>query len=367
MPRIDIVKKVRISSSGRARQLEGLFDVPRKEQSIVEWHGDLAIDSDEWNVGLIIGPSGSGKSSILQYLFGKSADLKWKAMSIIDDFDSKKSMTDISEVCRAVGFNTIPSWLRPYSVLSNGERFRVELARRLLEQNPIIMDEFTSIVDRQVAKIGATAVQKYARKKKLRFIGASCHYDIVDWLQPDWILEPATMKFQRRSLRRRPNLEIEIARVPHSTWELFAPFHYLSAELAANAKCFGLFVDDRIAAFAGILHRPISHGRFQQNIFAVSRVVCLPDFQGLGLGPILCDRLGAAYKSLGFRFRNYPAHPSFIRTHFDSDNWRLIKRPGIFRSRPSATSSIERGFGGRPCAIFEYCGRSIPPRPPQRT
>ena len=358
MPRIDIVKKVRISSSGRARQLEGLFDVPRKEQSIVEWHGDLAIDSDEWNVGLIIGPSGSGKSSILQYLFGKSADLKWKAMSIIDDFDSKKSMTDISEVCRAVGFNTIPSWLRPYSVLSNGERFRVELARRLLEQNPIIMDEFTSIVDRQVAKIAAHAAQKYVRKKKIRFVAASCHYDIVDWLQPDWILEPATMKFQRRSLRRRPNLEIEIARVPHSTCELFAPFHYLSAELAANAKCFGLFVDDRIAAFAGILHRPISGGRFQQNIFGVSRVVCLPDFQGLGLGPILCDRLGAAYKSLGFRFRNYPAHPGFVRTHFESENWRLIKRPGIFKQRNiiSATSSIRGTFGGRPCATFEYCG-----------
>ena len=352
------MKKVRISSSGRARQLEGLFDVPRKEQSIVEWHGDLAIDSDEWNVGLIIGPSGSGKSSILQYLFGKSADLKWKAMSIIDDFDSKKSMTDISEVCRAVGFNTIPSWLRPYSVLSNGERFRVELARRLLEQNPIIMDEFTSIVDRQVAKIAAHAAQKYVRKKKIRFVAASCHYDIVDWLQPDWILEPATMKFQRRSLRRRPNLEIEIARVPHSTWELFAPFHYLSAELAANAKCFGLFVDDRIAAFAGILHRPISGGRFQQNIFGVSRVVCLPDFQGLGLGPILCDRLGAAYKSLGFRFRNYPAHPGFVRTHFESENWRLIKRPGIFKQRNiiSATSSIRGTFGGRPCATFEYCG-----------
>ena len=89
----------------------------------------------------------------------------------------------------AVGFNTIPAWLRPYGVLSNGEKFRVDLARRLLEGGDLIaVDEFTSVVDRQVAKIGSHAVQKWARGKGRQFVAATCHYDLEDWLQPDWVL-----------------------------------------------------------------------------------------------------------------------------------------------------------------------------------
>lgn len=278
-------------------------------------------------------------------------------------------MVDISEACAAVGFNTIPALLRPYRVLSNGERFRVDLARRLIESGEtIIMDEFTSIVDRQVAKIASHAVQKYVRKKKLHFIAASCHYDILDWLRPDWVLEPATMTFARRSLRRRPKLSIAISRVPHSTWELFAPFHYLTRSLHRSAKCFALFVGDRIAAFCGILYRPISRGRGKKNIYGISRVVCLPDWQGLGLAPLLNDTLGGAYKALGYRLRNYPAHPAFVRIHLKSPSWRLVKRPGIFkrRTQSSATSTIRGAFGGRPCAVFEYIGPAMDRRDAER-
>ena len=40
------------------------------------------------------------------------------------------------------------------------------------------MDEFTSVVDRQVAQIGAHAIQKYVRKHGRQFVAVSCHYDI---------------------------------------------------------------------------------------------------------------------------------------------------------------------------------------------
>jgi hypothetical protein len=64
---------------------------------------------------------------------------------------------------------------------------------------------------------------------------------VIEWLQPDWMLEPATMTFQWRSLQRRPSLNVEIARVDHAAWKLFAPFHYLTAELHKAAACFVLF------------------------------------------------------------------------------------------------------------------------------
>lgn len=355
--RIDLVVESSVPQTGRVQQLSAMFDVPPSEKSRLEWHGELPIEAQKWNVGLIVGPSGCGKSSIARQLFGESYEpaLAWSDGAVVNDFASRFSIADVTKVCQAVGFNTIPAWMRPFSVLSNGERFRVELARRLLElPDPIVVDEFTSVVDRQVAQIGAHAVQKHIRKNKRQFVAVSCHSDIVEWLQPDWIFEPATMQFAWRSLRRRPPIDIAISRVPISAWKLFSPFHYMSAELHRGARCFGLWASGRLAAFAGILPKPVSRGRASgEAIAGVSRVVTLPDWQGLGLAFVLLEKLGAAYGAIGKRFRNYPAHPGFIRAH-KAPMWRLEKQPGRF----SFVSSDSK-WGGRPCAVFEYAGAAM--------
>ncbi|HEV8189458.1 MAG TPA: ABC transporter ATP-binding protein [Pyrinomonadaceae bacterium] len=361
MPVIDFVVQTQIDRTIRVKQLEAMFDVPASERARIEFKGDCPIESFDWNVGLIVGPSGCGKSSILSRIFAAPEQLQWSAKSVIDDFDPSHSMQNISEICQSVGFNTIPAWMRPFSVLSNGEKFRVELARRLLTREPlIVMDEFTSVVDRQVAQIGAHAVQKYVRKHgKPRFVAASCHYDILDWLQPDWILEPATMHFARRSLQPRPPIDIEIRRVKYDYWKLFSPFHYLTAELNHAASCYCLFANGRAASFCAVLHRP--HPR-AKNVKGISRLVTLPDWQGLGLALILATKLGAAYRSAGFRFRMYPAHPALIRSFAQRrELWSLEKRGGTYSHRVGTTSTIPNspemgGFGGRPCAVFEYVG-----------
>lgn len=350
MPRVDLVVETPLSRSVRVRQLEAMFDVPPHEKTRLTWSGDIDLDTRPWRIGLIIGPSGSGKSTLLTHLFGAPLDLTWQAPSVIDDFVKGQSIETIAAICQAVGFNTIPTWMRPYQVLSTGERFRVELARRLLEApSPVVVDEFTSVVDRQVAKFGAHAVQKFIRKSDRQFVAASCHYDIVDWLQPDWILEPSTMSLTWRDLQRRPALECVVARVPYSTWRVFAPFHYLTADLVRGARCFGLFLDDRIAAFAGMLYRP--HPKVR-DIMGCSRLVTLPDFQGLGLAMALIDAIAAAYAAIGKRVHTYPAHPSLVRSFDRSACWTLQKRPG----RYSPLNTGVGNFGGRPNAVFEYVG-----------
>jgi len=358
VPRIDLVVESPLSRSARALQLEAMFDVPAAQVAHLEWHGDLPLDDRPWNVGLIVGPSGSGKSSILRQLFGTPAELQWNGASVIDDFSTALTMQDIARACQAVGFNTIPAWLRPFDVLSNGEKFRVELARRLLEtEGLIVVDEFTSVVDRQVAKIGAHAVQKAVRRADKRFIAASCHYDIIEWLQPDWTFEPATMVFTWRSLQRRPPIDVELRRVEYRTWQLFAPFHYLTAELNKAAACWALFIGDEPTAFAGVIHRP--HGR-SNFIKGVSRLVTLPDWQGLGLALILVDQLGALYRGRGWQLRTYPAHPSLIRSFDHSPRWKLEKKPGKFSSPQRRPGRAEEfGSGGRPCAVFSYCGEPV--------
>lgn len=366
MPSIDVVVQSPVSNGVRVRQLEGMFDVPPAKIEKIRWRGDVPIEDREWSVGLIVGPSGSGKSSVARDLFGGLVDapLKWSALSVVEDFDSALSMQDIASVCSAVGFNTIPAWRRPFDVLSTGERFRVELARRLLEGGElVVVDEFTSVVDRQVAKIGSHAVQKYARRGEKRFVAVTCHEDVESWLQPDWVLRLPCLDFSwhRRRLRpdgtcKRPSLEVVVGRVPYAAWSLFAPFHYLTSELNRSAKCYGLWVEGRLAAFSGMIHFP--HPRVK-NIKRCSRLVTLPDWQGLGLAFVLNDRLGEAHKACGLRMRCYPAHPALIRSFDRSSLWALVKRPGRFSGPKGSTASVSGAFGGRSCAVFEYVGPAM--------
>ncbi len=352
MSAIDVVIESTPSRSIRARQIEAMFDVPMQTTQRLEWKGDAPINERPWNVGLIVGPSGCGKSTIAKHLFGDAMAQRftWNGASVIDDFPSNVGIDNISAICQAVGFNTIPAWLRPFNVLSNGEQFRVSLARTLIESgNLAVVDEFTSVVDRQVAKIASHAVQKYVRKQQTQFVAVSCHYDIIEWLQPDWVLEPATMQFQWRAVQRRPTLNATLCRVPYAFWQLFAPYHYLTSSLNRSAACYCLFVEGQPAAFGGMLYRP--HPKVT-NVYGLSRLVTLPDYQGLGLAFVLTDALAMAFKALGQRFHTYPAHPALIRSFDRSLKWRMEKRPGVWSAR-STTSFSE---GGRPCAVFEYVG-----------
>jgi ABC-type lipoprotein export system ATPase subunit len=361
VPDINVVVETPISTSTRAAQVSSMFDVPPEKKARLEWHGTLPIETQPWHIGLIVGPSGCGKTSILRSVFGEPDTLAWGETSVIDDFDRCHSVDAVSKICQAVGFNTIPAWLRPYGVLSNGEKFRVDLARRLIDGgNPVVCDEFTSVVDRQVARIGSHAVQKYMRKNDRKFVAATCHYDLEEWLQPDWILEPATMTFRWRSVQRRPDIHCSIHPAPWNAWHSFARFHYLTADLHRNARVYVLSVDNEPAACAAVLYRP--HPKVK-NLYGMSRLVTLPDFQGLGLAFALADRVASAYKSLGRRYNAYPAHPALIRSFDHSPVWSLEAKPSMKGTNRSATTALPPGkLGGRPCAVFAYCGPALQDR-----
>jgi ABC-type ATPase involved in cell division len=357
---LDIKKEVSIERTLRVEMLGSMFDVPIEDKLSFKLSGDVPLEERDWNVGLIVGPSGSGKTTILENFFGKNDPFSWTHKSVVDDFPDI-SMEDISMVCQSVGFNTIPAWLRPYNALSNGEKFRVGIARLLLSDhenryNAILADEFTSVVDRQVAQITSHAVQKYVRSRGLKFVASSCHYDILEWLQPDWILEPGDpLRFQWRELQSRPKLNVTISRVSYEAWHLFSKYHYINQDLNKAARCYGLFVNNRIASFSGVLYRP--HARVS-DIMGLSRSVTLPDFQGLGLSSLLSDTLGGAYKALGKRLHSYPSHPAYVRTRQRSPNWIQIKTAGAFSPRKGNTSTVD-GFGGKRCAVFMYSGPAM--------
>lgn len=142
------------------------------------------------------GGHGTGKTTIARELFKDNIITKfdYDNKSVLDNMPKEASIETIERMFYSVGFGSVPSWLKPYSVLSNGEKMRVDLARALLEKDFIVFDEFTSVVDRQVAQTSCIAINKAISKTNKKFIAVSCHRDIIEWLQPDWIFDTDIMQ-----------------------------------------------------------------------------------------------------------------------------------------------------------------------------
>lgn len=142
----------------------------------------------KYNIGVIYGASGSGKSTLLKN-FGSEPNYSWDCNeAIISHFDNPdEAINKLS----AVGLNSIPSWYKPYNVLSNGEKFRADLSRSIKDN--AIIDEFTSVVDRNVAKAASVALSKYIKNNNIQnVVLATCHEDVLEWLEPDWVINTNT-------------------------------------------------------------------------------------------------------------------------------------------------------------------------------
>lgn len=186
----DFEKTSKISNSFRVQKIRSQFDYQAKE-SKEHFIGKIDLPK-EWQIGVIVGASGTGKTSIARHIFGDKVDEQpsYTHDSVVDDMPEKANIEDITRMFYAVGFGSVPSWLKPYRVLSNGEKMRVDLANRLLKDDEVVVDEFTSVVDRKVAKTMCIATKKAMQHNpNKRLIVISCHYDILDWLQPDWVYD----------------------------------------------------------------------------------------------------------------------------------------------------------------------------------
>lgn len=148
---------------------------------------------ETFKLGVIVGSSGSGKSTLLKKFGCEETPIWDHNLSILSHFESPD---DAINKLGAVGLNTIPSWYKPYSVLSNGEKFRADVARKL--KSNAVIDEFTSVVDRNVAKAASVSLSRYIKNNDINnVVVATCHRDIIEWLEPDWVIDTDTGEFHQ--------------------------------------------------------------------------------------------------------------------------------------------------------------------------
>lgn len=353
MPHIKHIAELNYKPSFRSEKVAGMFDVAVADKMRREWDINLPIEDKPWQIGLIVGASGSGKSTIAMQAFGQNLHqgFEWHASCLLDDFSSSCDATLITETLSKVGFSSPPQWLLPYSALSNGQKFRVELARCLLEcKDLFVFDEFTSVVDRQVAQIGAFAFQKAIRKTKKQFVAVTCHYDVEPWLQPDWVLDMTSGEFKWGSLRR-PEIKIEIFKVNHTAWRLFEGYHYLSANLNKASGVYVGMINDSPVALCAVLPfpHPILNGAWKEH-----RLVVLPDYQGIGIGNALSEQVAEIMNEQGRIFISTTSHPAMIKHRLKSSLWALTRKPS--RTAKGSKTGMQNGSTahGRLSASFRY-------------
>ena len=426
-----------IRRSFRAEQVAGMFDLPFDELTGRLSHtlaAELPSLNDDWTIGAIVGPSGSGKTTLARAAYGDAVyqPRAWPedeaVIEVLDEASGRRKPPDgaahpelqtdrgahtprspfgvkhLLRLLTAVGLASPPSWLKPYRVLSTGERFRADVARAVLgvgsqgsgighsiptpdSRHPtpglLVLDEFTSTLDRTVACTASYALGKFLRGNPLRFVALSCHTDFLPWLAPDWVLDLGAapdvsgFKFQVSSWTDSPTWDLAIERVPQKLWSRFATHHYLSGGLSRAATCYAAFADAKVSGskfqVSGCRDNSTSNlkpetGNSAQPIAfcavvaalgwkrtkRITRLVVLPEYQGLGIGPRLAEHVAQIEAAKGNRVTITASHPAILGWCGRSPRWRYLglKKTG---STPQhyAGRSI-RSSAGRAVAAYEF-------------
>ena len=239
------------------------------------------------------------------------------------------SYDDLADILCGVGLSSVPCWIRPVKTLSNGQQFRAQVALQIAHgQDVIIIDEWTSVVDRTVAKIMSHNIQKYIRKLGKKIILISCHYDVIEWLNPCWIVDCNQQSYtDRRSLwrdfKRLEQLKFCIKEIDGKSWKMFSKYHYLSKNVPGGKNYYyGLFLCDKQIGFQ-CFSNYVPRQKGKRMIYHSNRVVIHPDYCGIGLGIILInkcsqvlhDRFNGLIRVMS-RSSSIPVYKSRIKYHF---------------------------------------------------
>jgi|TARA_B100000073_G_scaffold143808_1_gene118350 ABC-type lipoprotein export system ATPase subunit len=320
-----IEKKNKIINDKYTEYIYNSFDIQNKEETTVKIPINFSeCKSFDWNIGVIYGGSGTGKTTLLKEFGNLSKCIFDEEKPVISNFDWLEP-NKATLLLSSMGLSSVPTWLRPFQTLSNGEQYRAELAYKVgkaKENETILIDEYTSVVDRDVAKAMSNALQKYIRRNNKKIILASCHFDIMEWLLPDWTYSPLKGRVEKPSLLRqsRPKIELQIFRCRYETWNIFKQHHYISEDLNKAAKCFCVTWNDKPVAFYAFL--PMPSGTVQ-NAFRGSRSVVLPDYQGLGIGFSVAKYLHKLYTKDGKKLYVKSVNPALVKKRMNDDDYKF--------------------------------------------
>lgn len=320
--------KNKVRQDDYTQYLADFYDLQNVSESVVTINASLEGIPKDFNIGVVYGGSGTGKSTILREYFGQNmndAPQFNNDIPVISNFDWL-SPEDASRLLSSMGFSTVPNWLTPFNKLSNGQQARAELAYTIGKAQTgevVLYDEFTSVVDRNVALAMSNSLQKYVRRHNKTIVLASCHFDIIPWLKPDWIYSPENGRLEIAPRHRRDNIELKIVRARYEAWDIFHKHHYMTSDLNKAATCYMGMIDDVPVTFNAVL--PFPHGHIQ-NGYRMSRIVVQPDYQGLGIGSRVTDYISSLYAKCDKTMYIKSSNPALWNYWDKSPNWLITNQ-----------------------------------------
>jgi energy-coupling factor transporter ATP-binding protein EcfA2 len=343
------------------------FDyIPTSDQSFDAPNFNTVKQDGSWGIGLIVGNSGSGKTTILRRNYNVTPKRDWSmTLPILSEFETEKIGVDKLNHC---GLSSVPAWCLPHRLLSTGEQHRADIAMAIGDD--AVIDEFTSTVDRATAKSISKSLSIYVRKAGITGVVLStCHYDVIDWLDPDWVFDASKGEFIPRGfLRQFPRIEIDVTPCHYSEWKAFSKHHYLSANINKSSRCWIAWWGNVKVGFVASLVFP---SRDLKNAWRESRVVILPEFQGLGVGKALSNTVAQFFIDEGCRYFSKTAHPKLGESRQKDGRWRATSTNLVSRTSYKAVAERlgdgKQAFGGfsseyykkhlsRLCYSHEYIG-----------
>jgi GNAT superfamily N-acetyltransferase len=199
----------------------------------------------------------------------------------------------------------------------------------------------------------------------------SCHYDILDWVEPDWVFDTATGKYSGRGLWRRPPIRLELWETDWRYWPAFAPHYYLTLPKMIAATCYVGRVDGEMVAHVAVATRTgLKEAR-------ASRLVVMPEWQGAGIGirflNAVCDQWRRGLNRYGKPMPTlfHTSHPGLSAALRRDPLWcqvsaklhgeskaRSARSLAKARVRSGSQTGVGSGYGGHFRAVqgFRYMG-----------
>ncbi len=363
MERVEL--ETRVGQSYRVQYASDMFGFAHGGvvKRVVE--GELPRKEEEWRVGAIVGPSGSGKSSFARGVIRPGGAIEgvmlmaggWPAEgSVMDGFPAGLTAEEVTGALTQAGLGGTRDWVKPFGVLSGGEQARAELARGLVSGAECIgVDEFTATLDRETAKLVALASARAVRSGKAkakRMVAVTCHEDVVRWLEADWVLEMPSGRLTRGRLCR-PGIVVEVRSCSRRVWSGFAEHHYLNAELSPVSRCYAACVEGEAVGFCATV---AAMGQDKRRRL-VHRLVVLPRWQGVGVGRALLGAV-ADVETRDGPLSLVTSHPGLARALKGDRQWRARRGASEARVQHGMRKRLGRAYmgHGRVTISFETDG-----------
>ncbi len=367
MQNYELTLRSPVSKTFRCQKAANSLDIDTAKKSVHEFRVEADIETD-FNLGLVVGASGSGKTSFAQHVWGEECfkTLLDLDTPVIDQLPEHLNYDECANILNGIGLTQVPCWIRPAHTLSNGQRCRAEIALQMARiedaSSVVVIDEWTSVVDRTVAKVMSHCIQKHARRTGKRVVLLSCHYDVIDWLNPDWVIDCNQRAFVDRRLlwrdfKRTETLDFTIAKCHRSTWSTFSRYHYLSDRLpAGRIETFGVYHGGNQIGFQCFANYTPRRAGTTMKMHS-NRTVIHPDYAGFGLGIQVINLTSEMMHRAGYecwaKFSSVPVYKAMRRQAC----WEFVEEQRKFKTIVGGNMRRETGFRSK---VRTFTFRYIP-------